>query len=117
MSFYAQLGKPMINGSVILVNGNVSQVVFTPKADEWTDIYSIVSTTNETAIETLTISDGTTTLTYFVGGGGATTNPPIIDQSSIPVRFRKGAAITVAANAVTAGKSIAVNVRGLTSKT
>jgi hypothetical protein len=113
---FAQLGKHLCNGSVTLLNGTLSLVIFTPVAAEWTDVYSIVATTDETATETLTISDGTTTLTYYVGGTTGQ-NTPLVYQSSIPVRFRKGTAITVSVNAVTAGKHIAVNIRGLTSTT
>lgn len=114
---FAQLGKPMFNGSVLLVPGTLSGVVYTPVTGSWSDVYSIVITTNETAVRTVTISDGTTTLTYFVGGGTGGANPPVLDQGTTPVRFKAGTAITVTVAAMTAATTIAVNVRGLVSKT
>src|ERR1019366_807047 len=117
MSFFAQLGKPMINGTVNITTAAPVQI-FTPKADEWTDVYSIVISTNDIVANQITISDGTTSLVYLAGGGAAgTPNPPIVDQCAIPVRFKKGVPITVAAATITGGRAIIVNVRGLTSKT
>ena len=114
MSYFAQGGKKLVNASISLTSGLLTSAIFTPLVDEFTDIYSIVITTNDTATESVTVSDGVTTLTYFVGGSA--TNPPTVDQASVPVRFKKGTAITVTANAVTAAKTIAINVRGLSSK-
>jgi hypothetical protein len=116
MSFFSQLGKHMVNGSVTLTSGAPSAVIFTPASDEWTDLYELAVTTDDSAIRSLTVSDGTTILTYAVGGTTGQ-NPPLVDQSSIPVRFKKGTAITVTASAVTAGKHIYTNARFLTSKT
>jgi|CZKU01.1.fsa_nt_gi hypothetical protein len=116
MSFFAQQGRHLFSGSFTLVNGTLTGTLYTPLTDEWADAYEIGATTDESAAtRTLTISDGTTTLTYFVGGGA--TNAPLVDHAAVPVRFKKGTAITVSVNAVTAGKHIAVAVRGLTSKT
>lgn len=114
MSYFAQGGKKLVNASASLIPGTLTTAIFTPISDEFSDIYSIVITTNDTATQLVTVSDGVTTLTYFVGG--AATNPPTVDQASVPVRFKKGTAITVTAGAVTAAKTIAVNVRGLSSK-
>jgi hypothetical protein len=116
VSFFAQLGKHLANGSATLINGAPSATLFTPIAGEWTDIYSIVISTDDTSIDLVTVSDGTTSLVYYVGGGSGG-NPPVVDQASVPVRFGKGIAITATASSVTAGKHIAVNIRGLTSKT
>jgi hypothetical protein len=115
MSFLAKEGKHLASGSATLTNGSPSATLFTPISDEWSDIYSLAISSDDTAVERVTISDGTTSLVYYVGGGAA--NPPILDQAEIPVRFGKGLAITATASAVTAGKHIAVNLRGLTSKT
>ncbi len=115
MSVFAQLGKPLRFGSVSLVPGTLTGNLLVPQADEWTDIYTIVITTNDTAVQQVTISDGTTAIIYFVGG--AASNPPVLDQGTTPIRFRKGATITATAGAVTAAKTIAINVRGLASKT
>jgi hypothetical protein len=112
--FFAQLGKPMFNATVSLVTVSPT-VIFTPKSDEWSDVYSIVISTNDTTADVITISDGTTNLVYLIGGGAP--NPPIMDQGTIPVRFKKGTAITATASTITGGKTIIINVRGLTSKT
>ena len=115
MSYFAQGGKKLVNASIALSSGSLTGAVFTPLSDEFTDIYSIVITSNDTTTQQVTVSDTVTTLTYFVGGA-ATGNPPTVDQASVPVRFKKGTAITVTAGAVTAAKAIAVNIRGLSSK-
>lgn len=114
---FASLGKPLRNGSVTLQPGTLSAALIVPLADEWTDLYSIVITTNDTASQTVTISDGTTSVGYLVGGSAGGNNPPVLDQGATPVRFRKGATITATAGNVTAGKTIFVNARGLSSKT
>ena len=111
---FAQLGKPLSNGSATISNATPATLL-TAVAGEWVDVYSIVISTNDTASQTVTISDGTTNLAYIVGGSGS--NPPIVDQASIPVRFAKGATITATAGAVTGGKVIIVNILALTSKT
>lgn len=115
MSYFAQGGKKLVNASSLLTPGTLSAVIFTPLSDEFVDAYSVVITTNDTATQLVTVSDGVTTLTYFVGGA-TTGNPPVVDQASVPVRFKKGTAITVTASAVTAAKTIAVNIRGLSTK-
>jgi hypothetical protein len=117
MSYFAQLGKPLAQGSATLTSGTLSATLYTAKADEWVDVYSIVISTNDTATETVTVSDGTTSLAYLVGGTATGANPPTVDQGTIPVRFKKAAVITATASAVSAGKSIIVNLRALTSKT
>ena len=115
MSTFAQLGKPLRFGSLLLIPGTLTGNLLVPLVDEWTDIYTIVVTTNDTAVLQVTISDGTTSIVYFVGG--STSNPPVLDQGSTPIRFRKGATIVATASAITAAKSVAINVRGLSSKT
>lgn len=117
MAFFHQNGMRIQGVQVGLSNATPSVAVFTALADEWTDIYTVHATTNDTASETITVSDGTTTLTYFVGGNVGGNNPPLYDQSSVPVRFKKGAIVTVAANAVTALKGTQVILRFLTGKT
>lgn len=114
MSYFAMLGKPMVNGSATLQTGTTSAVIFTPKTDEWTDVYSIVITSSDNQVNQLTISDGTTTLTYSVGA--VATGNPIVDQGDIPVRFKKGTAITAVILTAGTGK-VFVNLRALTSKT
>lgn len=115
MGFFAQAGKPLFNGSALLVPGTLAANLFVPLASNWTDVYSIVISTNDTAVQQVTLSDGTTSLSYFVGGGA--NNPVIIDQGATPVRFKMGATIAVTAGAITTGKTIAVNIRGLVSRT
>jgi hypothetical protein len=112
---FAQDGKPLFNGSATLVNGSISATLYAPISTVWTDVYSIVITSNDTAVELITISDGTLSLLYYVGG--TTSNVPVMDQASIPYRMKRGQAITVTANAVAAGKTTAVNIRGLVSST
>lgn len=117
MSYFAYEGKHVASNAVTLTNASPSQTLFTPAADEWTDAYTISITSDETVTRSLTISDGTTTLTYAVGGNATGQNPPIIDAASVPVRFGKGATITANATAITAGKHVFVALRSLTSKT
>jgi hypothetical protein len=116
VSYFAQLGKTIIFGTATLTNGSPGPTtVFTPKSDEWTDVYTVLITTNDTAIQQITVSDGTKSIVYFVGGSGGAI--PVLDEGSTPVRFGKGLVITATAGAVTAGKSVVCNIRGLSSKT
>lgn len=115
MSFFAQRGT-LIDFQVSLTNGTPSVAnAFTPKSDEWVDVYTIVLSTNDTAVQTVSISDGTRTLKYYVGGSAVAFIA--FDQGSVPIRFKKGTAISVSAGAVTAAKTIEVSIRGLASKT
>lgn len=116
MSFFRQFGH-LQSAQAVLIPGTLSAALITPQAGEFVDVYSVVLETNDTAIQTVTVSDGTNTLaTYFIGGlaSGASS---IVDIGTIPVRGKRGGTITVAAGAVTAAKSISVKVTGLTSKT
>lgn len=115
MAFFAQAGKTLINGQVVLVNGNISQTIIAGVLGKWIEIYSVVISTEETAVRTVTITDGTITQTYLVGGG--VPNPPTLDQGAVPVRFMKGTTLTASADAVTAGKHISVMIRGLLATT
>lgn len=110
---FAQYGHALFSGSATLTNSTTSALLYSASANIWPDLYQVAISTNDTTIQQVTITDGTTTLIYFVGGSAS--NPPVVDQASIPVRFVKGATITATAGAVTAGKSIAVNIRGLTA--
>lgn len=117
MSYFAQLGKPLINGQVILTNASPTQTIITGVAGAWIDIYSVVISTDETNGQSITLSDGANTTLNYNGGGGVP-NPPILDQGSIPVRFGKGLNITASSTGgVTAGKHISVMIRGLVSQT
>lgn len=117
MSTFAQYGKPMWSAVVTLTNAAPSVVAITPVAGTWTDIYAVQISSNDTSSNTITITDGTTTLTYLVGGNAGGSNPPVFDQGTIPVRFKPGGAITVASTGVTSGKNVQVSIRGLFSKT
>lgn len=117
MGYFAQLGKPLVNGQVSLTNASPSQAVITALAAEWIDLYTIHITSNDTAAQSVVVTDGTTTLTYFTGGASGGNNFPIFDQGTVPVRFTKGATLTVTASPVTAGKTVQVNVRGLFNNT
>lgn len=110
MAFFAFQGA-LKSGQVNLVNGGLSGTLITGMPGYWVDVYSIVISTNETAGQSIQVTDGTLTLNYFTGG--AVPNPAILDQGSIPVRFGKGLTITCNAGAVTAGKTISVMIRGL----
>lgn len=117
LGFFSQLGKTLGQGTIGLTNAFPSFAIVLPNANDITDLYVVHITTNDTAVETITISDAVTTLTYFVGGAAGGNNQPLYDQAAVPLRFKKGATITVAANAVTAGKQTNVNMRWLFNKT
>ena len=116
MGVLAQYGKPMWSSVVTLTNAAPSVVAVTPVAGAWTDVYAVQISANDTNTNTVTITDGATTLTYLVGGNAGGANPPVFDQGTIPVRFRTGTAITVASTGVTSGKNVQVSLRGLFSK-
>lgn len=114
MGVYSKDGKTVWSNSATLVNGTLSATLYTSaNANSFPHVYSVVITTDDTAQQTVTLNDGTKTVIYLVGG--ASSNPPVIDQSDVPIIFTKGATITVTAGAVTSGKHIYVNVRGLIS--
>lgn len=117
MSFYSLYGKPLVSNVATLANGALSAVLVPPPTGGWFELYVLHITSTDTAINTVTVSDGTTTITYFTGGMPGGNNIPIYDQASIPVRFGKGATVTVAANAITAGKNVQVLARGLFTRT
>lgn len=117
LGYFAQMGKPMHQGTAQLGPGSTSFVVNNPITDEWTDFYSIAISTNETTVRALTITDGSTTLTYYVGGAAGGTNPPVFDQGTIPVRFKKGHSFTFSVPAVSVSTTISLNFRWLSSKT
>lgn len=117
MGFFAQLGKTMVNGSAVLIPGTLTLTLYTAQATEWVDVYSITIVSNETTSRVITVSDGTTSLTYLIGGTVGGSNPPVIDQGSIPVRFKKGAVLTATASSLTVSTTVVVNIRALVSKT
>ena len=115
MSIFKPYGR-LVSGQTVLTPGTLTLALITPGSDEFVDLYSVVISTNDTAIQTVTVSDGTNTLgTYFIGGGAPASS--IVDIATVPVRGRRGGVITVTAGAITAAKSIAVKVTGLQSKT
>ncbi len=113
MSYFRPYGK-LANATVSLTNAAPGPTtLITANADEFTDVYTVIISSNDTAIQQVTLSDGTNTLgVYQVPIGGT-----IVDVGTIPVRGKKGGNITAAAGAVTAAKTISVTVRALLSKT
>ena len=114
---FAQLGKPLASGQASLSNATLSATLFVTGANGWLDLYTLHITSTDSAVNTVTVSDGTTTLTYYVGGNPGGNNVPVYDQCSVPVRFKKGATVTVAAGAISSGKTVQVLARGLFSMT
>jgi hypothetical protein len=115
MSFFKQSGQ-LKSAQFVLVPATLTTPLITLASDEFFDLYSVILTTNDTAIEQVVITDGTTTVaTYFIGGG--TTGQSIVDIATVPLRIKKGGVVTATATAITAAKSISVKVTGLVSKT
>lgn len=117
MSFLHRSGT-MRSASVGLITGTPSASMgITPNAKESIDVYEVQINTNETALRTVTLSDGTFTVSYYVGGGAGGRNPSTIDDACVPIRFRPGQPITATASAVTGGTSIVVSVRAIVTAT
>lgn len=114
MSFFKQFGK-VANAYTQLNNSTLGPVVLlTPGADEWVHVYGVTLTSNDTALQTVTIDDGTNTINvYYVGLG----QPAMLDIANVPSIGRKAGTIRVTAGAVTAGKFINVKVSALITKT
>lgn len=118
MSFLATNGKGLVSASVTLTNGAPnSAAAIAAVAGAFTDIYTVVITTNETAVRTVTLTDGVTSISYYVGGSAAGVNVPVFDQGSVPLRFKPNTAVQVNATTVTAATQIYVNIRGVRSNT
>ena len=114
MSFFKQSGQ-LFSTLVQLTPGTLTASVVALAADEWLDIYGVTVSTNDTALQQVSIADSTgTVLFYFVGGANV---PNLLDIATIPVRVRKGSAVTVTAAAITAAKTIGIKITGLRSKT
>lgn len=114
MSFFKQFGK-IANAYTQLVTGTLGPVtLITPGSDEWVDIYGVTITSNDSALQTVTLDDGVNVINVFYVGAG---QPAVLDIANIPSRARKGGAIRVTAGAVTAAKAINVKVSALISKT
>jgi hypothetical protein len=111
MAIFSQLGHPLFDGRATLTSGSLSATLYTPISIAWTEMYSVIITSNDTAQQSVTITDGFTSVSYLVGGNASSV--PILDTPTTPVVFRKGKPITVSAGAVTGGLTISVAVRGL----
>ena len=105
----------MASGFTQLAPGTLGPVVLiTCGADEFFDLYGITLTSNDTALQAVTIDDGVSTIQiYYVGLG----QPAVLDISAVPFRGRRGGQIRVTAGAITAAKNINVKVAGLITKT
>ena len=114
MSYFKQFGQ-LFSTLATLVPATLTANVVVLAADEWLDIYGVTISTNDTALQQVTIADSTgTILFYFVGGANV---PNLLDIATIPVRVRKGSTVTVTAGAITAAKTIGIKITGLRSKT
>jgi hypothetical protein len=113
-------GLQLFAGSVALTSGAITAMIMptggisgqAPGASNlWADIYGVHITSNDSGLaQAVTLSDGTNTVTWQVG-------TPINDHAVVPYRFLPGVPLIVSAGAVTSGKSINVNIRGVLSKT
>lgn len=107
--------------NVLLTSSGLTAQVFpaggtsgsTPGANPlWLDVYGVAITSNDTAIEQVTLSDGSNSVTWFVGAPSG-----IVDVGPMPYRFNAKAPLVVSAGAVTAAKTISVAVRGVVAGT
>jgi hypothetical protein len=78
----------------------------------WLDIYGIDISSSDSTAQTVTLSDGVTTVTYYVASPS-----PIDSNCPVPVRFRQGAPLYASAGAGTSGRAISVVVRGVYAST
>lgn len=114
MSFFKQFGK-VSSAYTQLTTGTLGPVtLITPGADEWVHIYGITLTSNDTALQGVTVDDGINVINVYAVGLG---QPAMLDIATVPAIGRKGGAIRVTAAGVTAGKSINVKINALISKT
>jgi hypothetical protein len=77
----------------------------------FSDIYGVNLTSNDTTIQAVTLSDGFNSITWQVG------TSPVNDAPPTPHRFRAGQPLFVSAGAVTAAKSINIQMRGVVTRT
>jgi hypothetical protein len=75
------------------------------------DIYNVNLTSDDSAIEQVTLSDGVSTVTWMVS------TSPVNDVAQTPYRFRTDRGLAISASAITSGKHIACSIRGVLSKT
>jgi hypothetical protein len=114
------LGHVLVSGNALLsgsgltgmlvangISGNASLL--------WLDIYTVSISTSDTVAETIMLSDGTSSVTYYIGGGVAA--PPINDSSSVPYRFKTSAPLMCSANGISGSAKTSVAVRGVLSTT
>ena len=102
MSFNKSFGT-IQSAYVSLSNGTPSATWFTATANHRAYIFEIVLTTNDTANPLITISGATTgTIVKYYTYSGA----PVLDATNIPFIVRPGDAVTIAAGAVTAAKTV-----------
>jgi hypothetical protein len=114
-------GMALFWGNQSLVNGGLTAMIIPPGGnsgqagatltDNWMDVYGVAISSSDPAPNTITLSDGTSSISWIIG------TSPIMDDVKIPYRFAKGAALTVSSSAVASTKAIQVSLRGICSKT
>lgn len=114
------VGHAILNGNAVLTNASPGPTTLveapgptgnTPTG-AWCDIYGVCITSSDASEQTVTISDGTTSVEYIVAAPS-----PICDDVIVPYRFAQGATLKATAGGVTSGKTISVIVRGVASWT
>lgn len=114
MSFFKQFGK-VASAYTQLTTGTLGPVtLITPGTDEWVHIYGVTVTSNDTALQTVTVDDGINVINVYNVGLG---QPAVLDIATVPSIGRKGGAIRVTAAAVSATKAINIKINCLISKT
>lgn len=111
------LGQQLAYGNAILQAGGLTAMlvpngVSGQSTSFWLDVYGIDVSSSDTAAQTIVLSDGHTSVTYYVASPS-----PIDSNCPVPVRFRQGAPLYASAGACTSGKAISVVVRGVYAST
>lgn len=111
------LGHQLAYGNAILQAGGLTAILVPNgisgnATNTWLDIYGVDISSSDTTAQTVTLSDGVQTVTYYVASPS-----PIDSNCPVPIRFLPGVPLMCSAGAGTSGKAISVVVRGVFSGT
>lgn len=109
-------GQQLAMGNAVLSSGGLTALLvpngISGNAARWLDIYGIDITGSDTVPQSITLSDGVTSIVYYVA------SPSPVDASTeVPTRFGYGLPLYCSAQVITGGKNFAILVRGVLSST
>lgn len=109
-------GQQIALGNVVLTPSGLTALLvpngISGNSARWLDIYDFDISSSDTAAQQVTLSDGVTSVVYFVASPS-----PVDSNCCVPARFGYGLPLYVSAGTITTAKAISVVVRGVLSST